>query len=55
MVAVDWLKRSWNANVALLNPTVFTLAMLSPMICMALPRVLKPLMPEKSALDNAIV
>jgi hypothetical protein len=54
-VATDWLNKSWKEKLLPLNPTVLTLAILSPIICMALPSVLRPLIPEKSELDKDIL
>jgi hypothetical protein len=51
----DWLKILANEDLLDLNAVVFTLAILSPITVMELPRVLRPLMPEKSALDSDIL
>ena len=54
-VEMLWLSRSLKLKALPLKPTVLTLAMLSPMICMALPRLLRPLIPENNELDNDIL
>jgi hypothetical protein len=53
-VATVWLRISWKVTRLALKPTVFTLAMLSPMTVMAFPKVLSPLTPENNELVKDI-